>query len=97
MDYVNNNFSSITSISEVAKFAALSPAYFGSFFKQKTGENFNNYINKLKIEKAKKLIEQDSNKISNICYELGYNSPRYFYKMFKQYTGLTPAQYKKNL
>ncbi|MDY3928843.1 MAG: response regulator [Clostridia bacterium] len=97
LTYIEKNFAQINSIDDVAKYVALSPAYFGAFFKQHTGDNFNNYLNKIKIEKAKKLISDDADKISNICYLVGYNSPRYFYKMFKQYTNMTPTQYKENL
>lgn len=97
MDYVEKCYPKISGINEVAQMVSLSPVYFGSFFKQSTGLNFNTYLNNIKIEKAKELIADDNIKISNIAFMVGYNSQRYFFKMFKQFTGMTPTQYKDTL
>ncbi len=51
------------------------------------------YLNMMRINKAKELIEVTPLKFSEIAYLVGINDPYYFSKLFKKYTGLTPTQY----
>jgi len=58
------------------------------------GKGYTEYIKEKKMERALKLIEEDCS-MKEIAYRLGYNSPQYFIKIFKETYGVTPYQYKK--
>lgn len=75
----------------------LSPDYIRVLFKNKTGINFNRFFTLLKMEYAKKLLKQTNLKIYEISEKCGYGTIDYFTKLFKNYTGLTPVQYRKML
>lgn len=74
----------------------LSEDYVGKTFSSQTGENFNNFLNRKRIEKAKFLIRiVGVNKIQEVAEQVGYGkNPLYFSKVFKKYTGLTPNEYR---
>lgn len=72
----------------------LSPNYFGDLIKKETGKSAKEHIQSKVIELAKeKLLSQDKS-ISQIVYELGYQYPQHFTRLFKAVTGLTPNQYR---
>ena len=91
--YINENFHKNISREEVAKFVYFSPAYFTRSFKQYTGENFNDYILKLRMNKAIELMKQNKYKIFEIAEKIGYENSKYFFRVFKMYTGYTPKDY----
>ncbi len=73
----------------------LSKDYFGKMVKQHFGVPFKEVMNIIKIEYAKKMIQEENLKTYEISQLLGYSSPDYFTKIFKQYAGITPSQFKK--
>lgn len=95
--YLAENLPALPSMQDVADVLGLNKDYFGKLFKQQTGIYFNDYIHKLKIEYAKTLLLTSNYKIYEISDLLGYSSTDYFCKLFKNYTGMTPIHYKKQL
>ncbi len=73
----------------------ISKNYFCSLFKQETGENFLNYVTKIKLQRAKYLLKEKNMRIYEVCNYLGYTDTTYFTKLFKKYFGMTPHEYKK--
>jgi len=69
--------------------------YLSRQFINKTGEKFSSYLNRTRMEKAKKsLLQYDGNKIYMVAEKVGCgHNPRYFSQIFKKYTGMTPSQY----
>jgi AraC-like DNA-binding protein len=64
---------------------------------QSSGLNFNDFINKYRVENAKKMmLADDSRKVLEIAYECGFNSKTTFNSAFKKFTGVTPSEFKKN-
>jgi YesN/AraC family two-component response regulator len=59
------------------------------------GEPFKIYLTKIKIEMSAKLLLQSRSSIESIASQVGYNSLRQFYTMFKKYKGVTPAMYRE--
>lgn len=60
-----------------------------------TGMSFVNYLKKIRMEKAKELICSTDLSVTEIAYMTGYSTPRYFSSVFKQYTEMTPSEFKK--
>lgn len=73
--------------------------YVSKQFSKQTGEKFSNYLNQLRINKAKSLlIGVDTEKIYTIAEAVGCgNNPQYFSQLFKKYTGMTPTEYMKRM
>lgn len=95
IEYINENFNKDISLDDVASHVALNPRYFCTYFKKNMGESFVDYLIKVRIENAKKIIDENDDMKTSLLYEyVGYKSAPYFYKIFKSYTGMTPSEYK---
>ena len=79
----------------ISKELQLSKDYIGKLFKNKIGITLNEYSTILKMEYGKKLLSGSNKKVYEISEELGYSTIDYFSKLFKNYTGFTPVQYRK--
>ncbi|WP_276354439.1 AraC family transcriptional regulator [Cohnella caldifontis] len=95
--YIRQKFNEELSLEDVAQHAHLNPFYFSKLFKQHVGETFIDFLTGLRIDKAKQLIEEDRLSLKEVCYEVGYNDPNYFSRVFKKVTGVTPSEYRSNL
>ena len=93
--FIEQNAAEKLVISTLAKHSAMAERTFIRRFKNATGNMPSEYIQRVKVELAKKLLENDKNSVSEICYKTGYEDQSYFRNVFKKYTGLTPVDYKK--
>lgn len=92
--YTNPGFS-VTSISEVL---GVSPSYISKVFKKETGRNILEYVQKLRISKAKRLMKQDQGELlSSILAQCGFYNEVSFIRVFKKYEGITPGKYKASV
>ncbi|HPT77937.1 MAG TPA: response regulator [Candidatus Atribacteria bacterium] len=73
----------------------LSPAYTSTLFKKETGLTITNYINSVRMEKAKELLKNTNMKIVDICPAVGYSSQTYFCILFRSMFGMTPTEYRE--
>ncbi len=92
--YIMTDVSRKFSLEEIASLCHLSPSYFSTLFRQETGKTFIKYVNDMRIEKAKILLQEKKNSILDVSLECGFNTLTHFIKIFKQITGLTPSQYR---
>ena len=74
----------------------LSSSYFSDLLKKETGLNAKESINAFIIDKAKTRLLSSSNTVSEIAYELGFNYPHYFSRLFKSKTGKTPIEFRQS-
>ena len=95
--YINDHFNEDISLQQVADYVFFNSSYFSRFFKQHTGENFRDYLIKVRISKAEELLADDQYKIYEVGEKTGYQNSKYFMRQFKQITGITPAAYRANL
>ena len=72
----------------------LSPHYLSDLLKKETGRTAKDHINDFVIEKAKNLLLATNDSVSEIAYNLGFNYPHYFTRVFKSKTGITPVEYR---
>jgi YesN/AraC family two-component response regulator len=75
----------------------ITPQYLSRFFKQETGENMVEYINRLRIEKAKYLLSEKDLSILNVSEMVGYGNDRNLNRVFKQREGITPGKYRESI
>ena len=95
MKYMKEHYQRDISLSELAEVAGVSPNYLSRLFKEETGINFVDWLNKLRIEKAVQLMENSTMKIYEIAEKVGFSNYKYFSSIFKKITGHTPKQYQK--
>lgn len=85
------------SLGDVAKAVNTSTFYFCKMFKKYTGLNFTNYLSRLRIEKAKNLLLNPNLRVSEIAYEVGFQSLTHFNRVFKKIIGQSPTEYRGQL
>ncbi len=97
LDYIHDNYQKNITLQGIADEVNYSPSYLSLLFKQETGTNYIDYLNHYRVEKAKKLLEETNCKNYEIAYKVGYQDEKYFYQVFKRYTGLTASQYRESV
>lgn len=97
IEYIQANSDQKLYIEDMAKMCNISTSYFSRLFKKEVGDNFSNYVNKLRVIRAKELLETTIQPIINISLEVGFEDCGYFIKVFKKHFQMTPATYRKNL
>lgn len=95
INHLHTNDILTVSLEKMLSLSGFSKSYFYVKFKEETGTSFNNYINILKIQKAKTLLLSSTFSVMRIAVELDYDDPGYFHRLFKRITGKTPGQYRK--
>ncbi|MGZ5566768.1 MAG: helix-turn-helix domain-containing protein [Limisphaerales bacterium] len=71
--------------------------HFCKMFKKATGLNFTDYVSRVRVEKAKNLLLNPNLRISEIAYEVGFQSLTHFNRVFKKITGQSPSHYRTQL
>lgn len=93
--YINDNIGKNVSLEVVSREVGLNPAYFSTLFKQITEQSFMDYVISVRMEKAKSLLIRSRKEVIDIAYEIGYSDVKYFSKLFKKSTSLSPTEYRK--
>ncbi|KYG89851.1 Ada metal-binding domain-containing protein [Metasolibacillus sp. FSL H7-0170] len=93
--FLVNHYKQNLSLKDIARQIGLSPYYLERLFKQETSETPRTYLEKIRIDKAAYLLK--SSKLTNleICYEVGFQSPSNFYKVFRSLKSCSPSEYRK--
>ncbi len=97
LNFIQYHYDEKISLDDVAEKLHLSKHYLCNAFKKATGENMSLYINKLRIEKAKRLLLDSDGRVKEIFEEVGYSNQQYFSKVFKKITGMTVMEYKESM
>ncbi len=94
--YIQHNYQKNLTQDFIASLFYLNRSYLSTLFKQKTGMKFIDYLNNIRIEKSKEMLVESDKKMYQISKAVGYDNPKYFFRIFKKKTGLTPDQYRAN-
>ena len=97
IDFIRQNLGKDMSLEGVAGKVYLSPSYFSRSFKEFTNMNFTDYLIQQRLEKAKYLLESTTLKVEDIAKVVGFNTPHYFTKKFKEAFGITPVNFKHKI
>lgn len=95
MNYVDVHYAGSCTLQTVAAHVHVTPNYLSHLFKKETGEGFSQYVSKLRIEKAKLLLQNTRQSMAAIAEQTGFDNSSYFTTVFKQLTGLSPRAYRK--
>lgn len=98
IQYIHSNYMDDIMLNDMADQFHISPKYCGILFKQLSEQNFKDYLNRYRIERAKELMEEHPDiKIADLSLMVGFNSANSFIRVFGKYTGVTPKAYMERL
>lgn len=96
-EYIHEHQTEDLSLGQVAKAVNTSTFYFCKIFKKYTGISFTDYLSRVRIEKAKNLLLNPNLRVSEIAYEVGFQSLTHFNRVFKRILGQSPTEYRAQL
>lgn len=95
LEYIEQHYNEELSAQKVAEAVYLSPNYFSHIFKKIRKESFTDYLNKIRVEKAKLLLSKNLYKVYEVSDMVGYSDYKYFSSVFKKLVGVSPTQYSE--
>lgn len=95
IDYLYAHYNEQITLNEVSEYTFVSPYYISRMFKRETGKNFVDYLNEIRIEKAKEMLKDIRYKTYEIAEKVGIPDAHYFSRLFKKYVGMTPTEYRE--
>ena len=93
--YIQQHYREALRLEDVSSAAGFNATYFSTLFKKETGQNFVDYLTDLRIGKAKELLSGEDLSVQDVAEMVGYQDLKYFSKLFKKLTGVSPSDYKK--
>lgn len=94
-NYISNHLGDDFTYRDVAEFVHLSPRHFIRRFRSEMNETFTDYLIRVRMEAAVRLIEAEEMDIADVPGAVGYHDEKYFQQIFKKYTGCTPREYRR--
>lgn len=95
--FILERYQGYITLEMVAGAIGLNPSYLSRLFKEETQCNFSEYVNRIRIDAAQKLLESDQYSVKQISSQVGFTTYNYFFKVFKELTGMTPHAYVGSL
>ena len=92
--FILENFTRKISLEEIAKDSGFSAPYFSTIFKEEMGENLSSYLNRLRMQKAGRMLTKTNYSLSKIAHACGFNDQSWFSKIFRAFTGISPGKYR---
>lgn len=91
---INSQYRTIENIDQVTAQIFMSTVHANSVFKKETGQTIFDYLTKVRMEKAKIMLADKNSKVYKVSENVGYKSKTYFTSLFREYTGMTPGEYR---
>ena len=95
--YVEAHIGSEISLDQTADSVGVNPFYLSKLFKEETGSNFIDFVNDVRLEKARSLLKKLELSIKEVSFDCGYSDQNYFSKIFRRKFGITPTEYRNSL
>ncbi len=95
--YIRAHFTEEISLKDIADRFFINASYFSTLFKKRTGQNYQAYVTKLRVDLAKKLLADSRMRIYEICETVGYADMKHFNRVFEREVGVRPADYRKSV
>ncbi|AHJ96271.1 AraC family transcriptional regulator [Hymenobacter swuensis] len=97
VQYIKQHLTEQITVEKLSELACMSKATFFRVFKRELGLTPVEFIIQERIAEAKRLLRNPLSKVADVCFRAGFNNTAYFQKLFKQYEGVTPGMYKRQL
>lgn len=93
--YIQQHYQETLRLEDVSHAVGFNATYFSVLFKNETGQNFMDYLTELRINKSKELLCTDILSVQDVAEQVGYRDLKYFSRLFKKITGVSPSDYRK--
>ena len=93
--FIQQHYQESLRLEDVSNAVGFNATYFSAMFKKETGQNFMDYLTELRMNKAKELLCGDECSVQDVAEQVGYRDLKYFSRLFKKTTGISPSDYKK--
>ncbi|WP_370896005.1 AraC family transcriptional regulator [Chryseobacterium gossypii] len=93
-DYIDENYDKKPNVNDIARIVSLSTPAFCRYFKKQTNMTFTDFVNNYRINQAKIFLLKEAS-ITEVCFQVGFESLSYFNKLFKKHVGETPSEFRK--
>ncbi|MBO5291872.1 MAG: response regulator [Lachnospiraceae bacterium] len=97
VEYMRENLAESLNLTNVAEQIGVSPAYLSTLFSQQLGCCFIDYLNQIRIDCACQYMHDKRMKIYEVAFKVGFHDEKYFSKVFRKVTGVSPSDYKNSL
>lgn len=94
IEYTEKHYSEALSVKTISMELFITPNYFSQIFKSQTGDNYTDYVNKVRVHHAIALLKDPRRKVYEVAEQVGYQNYKYFNTVFKKVTGLSPKEYR---
>lgn len=94
-DWMSENLAEEFSLARIAELAGMSEFHFNRLFKRATGMPPSQYLIKLRLDAARRLLRETTKSVITIANEVGYSNPSHFAQLFRKETGMTPTDYRR--
>ena len=94
LDYIAQHYDEPLTLRQLSEQFNFNYYYLSKYFSSHCKEGFNEYLNRIRVEKASEMLLKEKTPISEICGAVGYMDHSYFTKVFKKFTGYTPKQFR---
>ncbi len=94
--YIFKNFHEDIELRDIAEYIGVTPTYFSSYFKKQTQKTFKDFLNHIRMEKAREYLLTTDYRIYEIAQMVGMNDPKHFSQVFRKHFNLSPTDIRKN-
>lgn len=95
--YIRDNYTEPLTAQQIAGYLHIQPTYLHRLFREQTGMTVGAHIQRLRIERAKELLQETDDNLLQIANAVGLNSPQYFVQLFRRLCGISPTEYRRQL
>jgi AraC-like DNA-binding protein len=95
VDRITADVASPLSAGELAAEMGMSESQFSRFFRRATGNNFTDFVNRIRVNRACQLLMQSDRQVMHICYEVGFQNVANFNRRFRDIKGMTPSEFRQ--
>ena len=96
VQYLHAHYAEPITLEQLAQMEHISKSYLSRRFRQQTGMTVISYVNRLRVEAARRLLIGSDMRVNEIAYQVGFECPKYFYRVFRSVTGASPAAFRKS-
>jgi AraC-like DNA-binding protein len=97
LGWLRGSYTERVGLADIARRFSMNPSYFYDYFRRSLGVTFHDYLARLRVEEAVRLIGEDTASTTDIPYACGFDSPASFYRAFRRVTGESPGDCRRRL
>lgn len=97
LSYIENHYREDLSVETISSHFKMGPSYFCRMFKKNVGMNFKTFLNTIRVHSAKRKLESSGASITEIALECGFGSIRTFNRVYRQFQGHAPSEFRKEM